>query len=82
MDHLRGRVIGRDGRAREQIEHMTNIQISVMGKTIALIGLPEQMKTARAAIDMLLEGAPHEAVFSYLEKKRQDAKLNMLDYYS
>jgi len=75
-------VIGRDGRAREQIEHMTNIQISVMGKTIALIGLPEQMKTARAAIDMLLEGAPHEAVFSYLEKKRQDAKLNMLDYYS
>jgi ribosomal RNA assembly protein len=82
MDRLRGRVIGRDGRAREQIEHMTNIQISVMGKTIALIGLPEQMKTARAAIDMLLEGAPHEAVFSYLEKKRQEAKLNMLDYYS
>lgn len=82
MDRLRGRIIGRDGRAREQIEHMTNTQISVMGKTIALIGLPEQMKIARAAIDMLLEGSPHEAVFSFLEKKRQDAKLGMLDYYS
>ncbi len=81
MDRLRGRIIGRDGRAREQIEHMTHTQISVMGKTIALIGLPEQMKVARAAIDMLLEGSPHEAVFSYLEKKRQDAKQDMLEYY-
>jgi len=52
-----------------------------MGKTIALIGLPEQMKIARAAIDMLLEGSPHEAVFSFLEKKRQDVKQDMIDYY-
>jgi ribosomal RNA assembly protein len=81
MDRLRGRIIGRDGRAREQIEQMTNTQISVFGKTITLIGLPEQIKIARAAVDMLLEGSPHEAVFSYLEKKRQEAKQNMLDYY-
>lgn len=81
MDRLRGRIIGRDGRAREQIEHMTNTQISVFGKTITLIGLPEQIKIARAAVDMLLEGSPHEAVFSYLEKKHQEAKQNMLDYY-
>jgi len=81
LDRIRGRVIGRDGRAREQIEHMTNTQISVLGKTIALIGLPEQLKVARAAIDMLVEGAPHEAVFSYLEKKRQESRQNMVDYY-
>jgi len=81
LDRIRGRIIGRDGRAREQIEHMTNTQISVMGKTIALIGLPEHIKVARAAIDMLIEGAPHEAVFSYLEKKRQESRQNMIDYY-
>jgi ribosomal RNA assembly protein len=81
LDRSRGRIIGRDGRAREQIEHMSNTQISVMGKTIALIGLPEHIKVARAAIDMLIEGAPHEAVFSYLEKKRQESRQNMIDYY-
>ncbi|MDH7491177.1 MAG: KH domain-containing protein [Methanolinea sp.] len=81
LDRLRGRIIGRDGRAREQIEHMTNTQISVQGKTIALIGLPEQLKIARTAIDMLIEGAPHEAVFSFLEKKRQESRQNMVDYY-
>jgi ribosomal RNA assembly protein len=81
MDRLRGRIIGRDGKSREQIENMTSTQISVFGKSIAIIGLPEQMKVARAAIDMLLEGAPHEAVFSFLEKKRQEAKQGMMDYY-
>ncbi len=52
-----------------------------MGKTIAIIGLPEQMKVARNAIDMLLKGIPHEAVYSYLERKKREAKENMIDYY-
>jgi len=81
LDRVRGRIIGRDGRAREQIENMTNTQISVLGKTIALIGLPENLKMARTAIDMLIEGAPHEAVFSYLEKKRMESRQNLIDYY-
>ena len=67
LDRLRGRIIGKDGRAREQIEDMTDVEISVFGKTIALIGYPEQLKTARAAIDMLIEGVPHENVFAFLD---------------
>ncbi|MDI9633339.1 MAG: KH domain-containing protein [Methanolinea sp.] len=81
LDRIRGRIIGRDGRAREQIEHMTDTKVSVFGKTIALIGLPENLKVARTAIDMLIEGAPHEAVFAYLEKKRQESRQNLVDYY-
>ncbi len=81
LDRLRGRIIGKDGRSREQIENMTETEISVMGKTIAIIGLPEQMKVARNAIDMLLKGIPHEAVYSYLERKKREAKENMIDYY-
>jgi len=62
LDRLRGRIIGKDGRAREQIEDMTDVEISVFGKTIGLIGYPEQLKVARTAIDMLIEGVPHENV--------------------
>ena len=40
LDRLRGRIIGKDGRAREQIEDMTDVEISVFGKTVALIGYP------------------------------------------
>ena len=48
-DEMKGRIIGKDGRSREQIEHMTDCEISVLGKTVALIGLPEQIKIARNA---------------------------------
>jgi ribosomal RNA assembly protein len=81
LDRIRGRIIGRDGKSREQIEHMTDTMISVFGKTVALIGLPEQIKVAREAVEMILKGIPHEAVYSFLERKKREAKQEMLDYY-
>jgi ribosomal RNA assembly protein len=81
LDRLRGRIIGKEGRSREQIEHMTECDISVFGKTVAIIGLPEQIKIARSAIDMLLQGLPHEMVFAFLERKRRELKQDMIDYY-
>ncbi|MDD1718605.1 MAG: KH domain-containing protein [Methanoregulaceae archaeon] len=81
FDRMRGRIIGKDGRSREQIEHMTGTSLSVYGKTVAVIGLPDQIKLARTAIDMLIKGVPHESVFSFLEKKKREAKQDMLSYY-
>jgi len=81
LDRLRGRIIGKDGRARVQIEDMTDVEISVFGKTIGLIGYPEQLKVARTAIDMLIEGVPHENVFAFLDKKKKESKQNMISYY-
>ena len=81
LDRLRGRIIGKDGRAREQIENMTEVDLSVFGHTVALIGYPEQMKIARAAIDMLIEGVPHENVFAFLDRKKKEAKQDMISYY-
>ena len=46
-----------------------------------LSGYPEQMKVARAAIDMLIEGVPHENVFAFLDKKKKEAKQDMISYY-
>ncbi|HOX35132.1 MAG TPA: KH domain-containing protein [Methanoregulaceae archaeon] len=81
LDRLRGRIIGKDGRAREQIENMTDTEISVFGKTVAIIGYPEQLKVARSAVDMLIEGVPHENVFAFLDKKKKEAKQDLISYY-
>jgi len=81
LDRIRGRIIGKDGRSREQIEDMTQVSISVLGKTVALIGLPEHLKVARSAIDMLIQGIPHETVFSFLDKKKKEAKQDIISYY-
>ena len=81
LARIRGRIIGRDGKAREQIENMTGTSISVYGKTVAIIGLPEQMSDAHTAVSMLISGSEHTTVFSYLDRKRKEAKMDMMSYY-
>ncbi|ACL18048.1 KH domain-containing protein [Methanosphaerula palustris] len=81
LDRLRGRIIGRDGSSREQIETMTSTYLSVYGKTVAIIGLPDQVKNARAGIEMLIKGIPHESVFAFLDRKKKELKQDMLSYY-
>ena len=68
---LKGRVIGRNGKTRELIEDYTGTSLSIYGKTIACIGLPEKVQIVREAVEMLLDGAPHSAVYNFLEEKRR-----------
>jgi len=74
MERLKGRIIGRAGKTREVFEDLTNVRLSVYGKTISIIGYPEQNAVARAGIDMLLKGSTHGPVYKFLEKKRSDLK--------
>ncbi|KXB03138.1 hypothetical protein AKJ45_02400 [candidate division MSBL1 archaeon SCGC-AAA261F19] len=67
---LRGRVIGRDGKTRQIIEQNTDVLLSIYGKTIAMIGKPDQLQIARKAVHMLLNGVPHSRVYNFLEKER------------
>jgi len=60
---------------------MTSTHLSVQGKTVAIIGLPEQVKDARTAVEMLIRGVPHEAVFAFLDRKRKEAQADLISYY-
>lgn len=71
---LKGRVIGERGKTRQILEQNTGTYISVYGKTIAVIGTPQQLAVAREAIQMLLGGAKHSTVYRFLEKKRREFK--------
>jgi len=81
MERFRGRIIGKAGKARSQIEDMTGTKMSVYNKTVAIIGLPEQAMIAEEAVRMLLQGLPHANVFAFLDRKKKEAKHNVLDYY-
>ena len=70
LDRLRGRVIGENGRSRRTIEDLSDTDVSVFGKTVAIIGEPENVAMARNAVDSLLAGSPHGSVYKWLEKKR------------
>jgi ribosomal RNA assembly protein len=71
---LKGRVIGKEGKARKIIEDLTESSISVYGKTISVIGPSDSVNLARQAIISLLRGSTHANVYKWLEKKRRELK--------
>ena len=74
MLRLKGRVIGKDGKSRKLIEELTESNMSVFGKTIGIIGLPESAANAKQAVESLLRGSTHANVYKWLEKRRRDMK--------
>lgn len=74
MMRLKGRVIGADGKARKNIEFLTETYISIYGKTIGIIGESANVSVARKAIETLLSGSNHATVYKWLEKNRRDLK--------
>ena len=71
----KGRIIGRDGRTRDIITDMTGVDVSVYGKTVALIGNMEHVHLAKEAVEMILEGARHKSVYAFLERKSREMKI-------
>lgn len=71
---LKGRVIGKEGKSRKIIEELTECNISVFGKTISIIGLPESAVIARQAVESLLRGSTHANVYKFLERRRREMK--------
>lgn len=72
MQRLKGRVIGKSGRAREEIERLTDTHISIYGKTIGIIGEVAQVAISRQALAMLLQGSMHRTVYRFLEKRKKE----------
>ena len=71
---LKGRVIGKEGKARKLMEDLSESYISVYGKTIGIIGPPESAAMAKRAVEALLRGSTHANVYKWLEKKRREMK--------
>lgn len=67
-DRIKSRVIGAGGRMREEIEMKTGASVSVYGKTISIIGKYEQIKHAKEAIEILINGAEHKTVYNFLNR--------------
>ncbi|MFQ5818727.1 MAG: KH domain-containing protein [Candidatus Heimdallarchaeota archaeon] len=81
LQRIRGRLIGKDGKTRTIIEQSTDTYISIYGKTISIIGFLNEIKVAREAIYMLLEGTSHGTVYRYLQEQKRQLKLAQLDQW-
>lgn len=71
---LKSRAIGSEGKARRNIEELTNTHIIIYGKTLAIIGDYEHVELARKAFESLLAGSRHSTVYAWLEKHIKEIK--------
>ncbi|GAA0264910.1 KH domain-containing protein [Halobacterium noricense] len=78
----KGRLIGENGRTRELMEELTGANVVIYGSTFGVIGQPNEVDIARSAAEMLLDGAPHGSVYSFLERKRaEELKQQGMEYH-
>ena len=78
MERIKGRIIGDSGKARVNMENLSNTNITVYGKTVAVIGEPTQLKLAIDAIESLLSGSMHGYVYKKIEAGRRQEKFARL----
>jgi len=71
---IRSRIIGKEGRAKANLERLTNTHASVSGKSVAIIGQYERADIARQAIHRFIKGYSHRSIWSWLEKKVKELK--------
>lgn len=74
LKRIKGRVIGTEGKTRRVIEELMQCSVSVYGKTVSIIGRTDNASIAKRAVEMIIEGSPHNSVYRFLEKKRKDMK--------
>ncbi|MGM0604202.1 MAG: KH domain-containing protein [Halobacteriota archaeon] len=68
----KGRLIGENGRTRQLMEELTGAEVVIYGSTLGIIGEAEEVDAVRQAVSMILDGAPHGAVYSFLERKHNE----------
>ncbi|WP_266078922.1 KH domain-containing protein [Haladaptatus caseinilyticus] len=81
LQRQKGRLIGENGRTRQLMEELTGANVVIYGTTLGIIGQPQQVETVRSAAEMILDGAPHGAVYSFLERKRNEMKQQGMEYH-
>ena len=75
IQRVRARLIGSEGKTRRLIEDLAEVDVSIYDNKVAIIGDLLALDIARKAVEMLLEGSEHAAVYGYLERKRKDLKM-------
>jgi ribosomal RNA assembly protein len=72
LQRQKGRLIGENGRTRQLMEELSGAEVVIYGTTLGIIGQPEEVEAVRRATEMILDGAPHGAVYSFLERKHNE----------
>ncbi|GAB6944631.1 KH domain-containing protein [Vulcanisaeta sp. JCM 14467] len=78
ISRIKARIIGEDGRAKRVLQELTDTNIVIGDKYIAILGPYENVKTAREAIEMLIRGRQHATVYRWIQNWRRESRYREL----
>lgn len=78
LRRVKGRIIGQEGKTRTALEEYTGCKLAIYGKTVSMIGDDVEIRLVRDALEMLIEGAPHSAVYKHLDERLHDLRMQQL----
>jgi len=70
FERLRGRIIGKEGRALKTISNLSECYMELLGNKIGIIGDVENIRNVEESLKLLIKGSKHSNVYAYLEKHR------------
>ena len=71
LKNVRGRIIGRDGRALKTLSNLTECFLEIKDNEVGVIGDSEKIHSAQEAVTLLAQGSKHGSVYSHLERQKQ-----------
>jgi ribosomal RNA assembly protein len=76
-DHARvkvvmGRIIGKEGSTRKIIEEISKCNLALKDSLVSVVGTYENTIIVHQAIEMLIKGASHKSLYSYLERNKHN----------
>ena len=77
FERVRGRVIGKEGKALKTISSLSDCHIELSGNKVGIIGNCENIRTVEEACKLLIKGSKHANVYAYLEKHRMEPILDL-----
>lgn len=77
LNRIRGRLIGKKGKALSTLSHLTKCGFEIKDNKIGIIGDPECIKNAQESIISIIKGSKHSNVYSHLEKHQVKPVLDL-----
>lgn len=81
MKRQKSRIIGKDGRTREIIEDLADVNLSIYNNKVGIVGDNQDVLKSRDVILDLIDGRPHSSVYNELESYRKQKNSQIPDNF-
>jgi ribosomal RNA assembly protein len=75
LERIRGRLIGTQGKTKENMKNLSDCEISVHDNKVGIIGEISCINEAILSLKLLIQGSKQGNVYARLEKKKKERRL-------